>query len=226
LNYQIIIPARGGSKRFPKKNIHLLNGVPLIAHSILFALKSFDKTNIWVNTDDEEIALITKNYGVNLTIRPKELGSDTASTADVLFFQSAFFANNNIPCDAMILLQATNPIRPQNLIHSAIREFEHNHRNSLASFSNLNKKFGKINNSYYTPINYKLGQRMQDIEPNYFENGLIYITNITSIQQKEIITSDVYPLLVDGEESLVDIDEPKDILFAEFLLKNKTIQNE
>jgi N-acylneuraminate cytidylyltransferase len=225
LNYQVIIPARGGSKRFPKKNIHLLNGIPLIAHSILFALKSFDKTNIWVNTDDDEIALVAKNYGVNLTLRPLELGSDTASTADVLFFQNAFFTDNNIPCDAMILLQATNPIRPQNLIHSAISEFETNNRNSLASFSSLNKKFGKINNSFYTPTNYKPGQRMQDIEPDYFENGLIYITNIASIQQKEIITSDVYPLLIDGEESLVDIDEPKDMQLAEFLLKNKTILN-
>jgi CMP-N-acetylneuraminic acid synthetase len=223
LNYQVIIPARGGSKRFPKKNIHLLNGIPLIAHSILFALKSFDKTNIWVNTDDEEIALIAKNYGVNITIRPKELGSDNASTADVMFFQSTFFMDNNIPCDAMILLQATNPIRPQNLIHAAISEFETNNRNSLASFSSLNRKFGKINKSFYTPTNYKPGQRMQDIEPDYFENGLIYITNIASIQKKEIITSDVFPLLIDGEESLVDIDEPKDMLFAEFLLKNKTI---
>ena len=223
MNYQIIIPARGGSKRFPQKNIHLLNGVPLIAHSILFALKSFDKTNIWVNTDDDEIALVAKTYNVNITIRPKELGSDTASTADVLFFQSAFFIDNNIPCDAMILLQATNPIRHQNLIHFAISEFETNNRNSLASFSSLNKKFGKINDACYTPTNYKPGQRMQDIERDYFENGLIYITNIASIQQKEIITQDVFPLLIDDEDSLVDIDEPKDLLFAEFLLKNKSV---
>ncbi len=223
MNYQVIIPARGGSKRFPKKNIHLLNGVPLIAHSILFALKSFDKTNIWVNTDDEEIALVAKNYDVNITLRPIELGSDTASTADVLFFQSTFFNANNIPCDAMILLQATNPIRPQNLIHSAISEFEKNNRNSLAAFASLNRKFGKINNYFYTPTNYSPGQRMQDIEPDYIENGLIYITKIDSIQKKEIITSDVFPLLIDGEETLVDIDEPKDMLFAEFLLKNKTI---
>jgi CMP-N-acetylneuraminic acid synthetase len=225
LNYQVIIPARGGSKRFPQKNIHLLNGVPLIAHSILFALKSFDKTNIWVNTDDDEIALVADNYGVNITMRPKELGSDTASTADVLFFQSTFFYNNNIPCDAMILLQATNPIRPQNLIQFSISEFEKNNRNSLASFSSLNRKFGKINNSFYTPTNYKPGQRMQDIEPDYFENGLIYITKIDSIQQKEIITLDVFPLLIDDEESLVDIDELKDMLFAEFLLINTTIYN-
>ena len=223
MNYQVIIPARGGSKRFPKKNIHLLNGVPLIAHSILFALKTFDKTNIWVNTDDEEIALISKKYGVNITIRPIDLGSDIASTADVLYFQNIFFNANNIPCDAMILLQATNPIRPQNLIYSAISEFEKSNRNSLASFSTLNRKFGKINNFFFTPTNYKPGQRMQHIEPDYFENGLIYITNIASIQQKEIITSDVFPLLIDSEESLVDIDEPKDMLFAEFLLKNITI---
>jgi CMP-N-acetylneuraminic acid synthetase len=225
LNYQVIIPARGGSKRFPKKNIHLLNGIPLIAHSILFALKTFDKNNIWVNTDDNEIALVADNYGVKITRRPMELGSDTASTADVMFFQGAFFITNNIPCDAMILLQATNPIRPSNLIQSAISEFEKNNRNSLASFSDLNRKYGKISESFYIPTNYKPGQRMQDIEPDYFENGLIYITKIASILQKEIITHDVFPLILDGEESSVDIDEKKDMLFAEFLLKNKTILN-
>ncbi len=223
MNYQIIIPARGGSKRFPKKNIHLLNGVPLVAHSILFALKTFDKTKIWVNTDDNEIALVAEKYGVNITWRPLKLGSDTASTADVMFFQSTFFMNNNIPCDAMILLQATNPIRPSNLIQKAIFEFENCNRNSLASFSCLNRKFGKIKSSFFFPTNYLPGQRMQDIETDYFENGLIYITNIASIQQKEIITSDVFPLLINGEESLVDIDEPKDMVFAEFLLKRKTI---
>jgi N-acylneuraminate cytidylyltransferase len=223
MNYQIVIPARGGSKRFPRKNIYPLNGLPLIDHSILFALRTFNKTYIWVNTDDDEIALVAQNYGVNITKRPKDLGSDTASTADVLFFQSRFFQENNIACDAMILLQVTNPIRPQNLIESAIKEFEKNNRNSLASFSILNRKFGKIKDSFYTPTNYSPGQRMQDIEPDYYENGLIYITKKESINKKEILTSDVFPLLMDCEESLVDIDEPKDILFAEFLLKNKII---
>ncbi|MDQ6763477.1 MAG: acylneuraminate cytidylyltransferase family protein, partial [Bacteroidota bacterium] len=64
------------------------------------------------------------------------------------------------------------------------------------------------------------GQRMQDIDPDYYENGLIYITNTKSIKKKEIITEDVFPLIIEGVETLVDIDEHDDILFAEFLIKN------
>ncbi len=224
MNYQVIIPARGDSKRFPKKNTHRLNGIPLIAHSIIFAKKKFSEKKIWVNTDDEAIAAIAEKYRVNVTVRPKELGSDTASTADVLFYQNEYFSLNNIPCDAMILLQATNPLRPDNLLHIAIQQYELNKRNSLASFSILNKKFGKIRSNFFTPSNYTPGQRMQDIEPDYFENGLIYITDAKSIQQREIITSDVFPLVIDSIEAIVDIDEPQDILFAEFLIKQNFLK--
>lgn len=219
MNYQVIIPARGGSKRFPRKNVCLLKGIPLIAHSILFAKKHFTANNIWVNTDDQEIAAIAESYEVNVTIRPDELGSDTALTTDVLFYQNEYFKLNNIACNAMVLLQATNPLRPSNLIEVAIHHFEKNDRNSLASFSRLNKKIGKIKLNCFEPSNYKPGQRIQDIEPDYYENGMIYITNSKSIQQKEIITSDVFPLIIESVEAKVDIDEPQDILFAEFIMQ-------
>ena len=221
LAYQVIIPARGGSKRFPKKNVKLLNGIPLIAHSIIFALKSFSKNNIWVNTDDKEIANIAFEYGVNVTMRPFQLGSDFASSAEVLFFQHSIFQEMNITYDAMILLQVTNPLRPDGLIENAITNFEISGRNSLTTFSILNKKYGCIENKLFTPKNYFPGQRMQDIEVDFFENGLIYITKENFIKDKQIITSDVYPMILECIESHVDIDEPSDLLFAEFLLQSK-----
>jgi N-acylneuraminate cytidylyltransferase len=221
LKFQVVIPARGGSKRFPKKNLHFLNGIPLIAHSIIYALKCVASENIWVNTDDTEIAKVAKKYGVNITIRPEELGSDTTSTAEVLHYQQSFFDENNIECDAIILLQATNPLRPNNLLSVAINQFESSKRNSLASFTPLNKKFGRITADFYHPSNYTPGQRMQDIDAEYYEDGLIYITNRASILSKDVITSDVFPLISEGIESSIDIDEPEDILFAEFLMKTK-----
>lgn len=223
MNYQIIIPARGGSKRFPQKNVSLLGGIPLISHSILFALENFPKEKIWINTDDQLTEEIAGSYGVNITQRPKELASDTSTTAEVLRFQQNIFIDNRIECDAQILLQATNPFRPKNLIYEAISLFEDNRRNSLASFTILDKKYGKIQSKYYKPINYKPGDRIQDIDKNYFENGLIYITNSKSIINQEIITNDVFPLIYNGLEALVDIDEPNDMIFAEYLLKNNLI---
>jgi CMP-N-acetylneuraminic acid synthetase len=223
VTYQIVIPARGGSKRFPKKNINSLNGIPLIGHSILFALKSVPPDNIWVNTDDTEIAQIASEYGINITFRPSELGTDETTTSEVLFFQAGIFELKKIDYDAMILLQPTNPLRPDGLIENAIKLFENKKRQSLATFSILNRKYGKIKSEFYFPENYKPGQRIQDIKPNYFENGLIYITSKEAINNKVIITPDVYPLILSEIESLVDIDEPSDILFAEFLLRNKQV---
>lgn len=223
MKYQVIIPARGGSKRFPKKNIQFLDGIPLVSHSVQYALKYFPKDNIWVNTDDLAIASIATSYGVQITLRPSELGSDTATTADVLFYQQSVFEKEQIICDAMILLQATNPLRPGNLLVEALELFESSGRKSLASFSLLNRKYGKIESKRYFPKNYAPGQRMQDIEQDYYENGLIYITKKEAIKNREIITSDVFPYICKGIEASVDIDEPIDMLFADFLLKNKQI---
>jgi CMP-N-acetylneuraminic acid synthetase len=218
--YHVIIPARGGSRRYPRKNIQLLNGKPLIAYSIEYALDNFAKEFIWVNTDDQEIAEIAEKYNINITIRPDELGGDYVSTADVLYFQNQIFLEKSILCDSMILLQPTNPLRPAELIKKSIMIFEKENRNSLASFTPLNKKYGKINSNKYHPSNYTVGQRMQDIEPEYFENGLIYITKINSINQKNILTDDAFPLIIDDVYASVDIDEPSDMIFAEYLINN------
>jgi CMP-N-acetylneuraminic acid synthetase len=220
-NYKVIIPARKNSKRYPRKNIQLLNGIPLIAHSIEFALKSFSNDKIWVNTDDESIWEIARDYRVQLTERPTDLARDNTSTAEVLFFQDAFFTKNKVEYDSMILLQPTNPLRPDGLIEGAINLFESNKRQSLASFSILNRKYGKIKSDYFFPENYKPGQRIQDIEPDYFENGLIYITCKEAIRNSVIITPDVLPFIISDIESSVDIDEPHDMIFAEFLLNKR-----
>lgn len=224
MNYQVVIPARGGSKRFPRKNVINFCGKPLIAHTIEYALNSFSGNKIWVNTDDDEISQIALGYGIEVTIRPDFLGSDIASTADVLSFQCQQFEKDSILCDAIILLQVTNPIRPDELIVDCINNFEKNSRGSLASFSKLNKKYGRIEDDYYNPQNYIPGQRMQDIVPDYFENGLIYITKIENLIKGEVITKDVFPFIYNGIESSVDIDEIDDLAFAEYVykkLKNK-----
>jgi len=217
-NYQIIIPARGGSKRFPRKNIALLNNIPLIAHSINFGMENNIKANVFVNSDDDEILNISKKFGANVVKRPPELATDTTPTVEVLKYQIEYFEKNNIPCDAVILLQATNPIRPRGIIEDAVRIFESNATKSLVSYSLLNKKFGTIKQNRFIPSNYLPGQRMQDIEKYYFENGLIYITDIKSIKLGKIITDDAYPYIVDDLCANIDIDEPNDLVLAEAVI--------
>lgn len=225
LSYKIIIPARGGSKRFPRKNMFPLNGSPLIAYSIKYALNYFSPENIWVNTDDAEIKEIAEKFGVHVFVRSDKNGSDEASTADVLKEHSEYFLKEDILFDAIILLQVTNPFRSRGLMQTAISQFENTKRQSLSTYSKLNKKYGSILNNHFIPDNYSFGMRMQDIAPQYFENGLLYIIRKDAVLRGEVITIDTFPLIIEDIGASVDIDEPNDIYFAEFLLKNKEYES-
>ena len=223
MNFKIIIPARANSKRLPEKNMKLLGQKPLIQYSIDFALNNFSKNDIWVNSDDLQIIKFAKQKGIRTLLRPKELATDFSSTADVLKFQVNYFKEKNIACDAIILLQPTNPFREDDLLKEALSNFQKRERNSLATFSVSEKKLGKIENNSFIPTNYVPGQRSQDLEKSYFENGLLYITKCDSILEGKVITEDVYPIICDTLEATVDIDYSEDFIFAESLLK---LQNE
>ena len=219
--YKIIIPARGNSKRLPGKNMKVLGDKPLIQYSIDFALNNFSADSIWVNSDDQHIIEFAKQKGIRTLLRPDDLATDYTSTIDVLKFQVNYFKEQNIACDAIILLQPTNPFREDNLLKEAIDEFQESKRNSLATFSISEKKLGKIEGGLFKPTNYTPGQRSQDLEKSYFENGLLYITKCDNILEGKVITDDVYPLICDNLESTVDIDYLDDFILAEFLLKSK-----
>ena len=220
MEFHIIIPARANSKRLPGKNIKLLSGKPLIQYSIEFALEILKKNNIWVNSDDLNIIEIAKSLGVQTLIRPDKLSSDFTTTAEVLEHHTSHLIKK-VNCDAIILLQPTNPFRNINFVNEAIRIFQDSGRESLATFSSSNRKLGKIVNNIFEPINYSFGQRSQDLDSSYYENGLLYITKTKAILRGEILTEDVYPLICDNLETSVDIDTIEDFLYAEAILNVK-----
>ncbi len=219
--YKIIIPARANSKRLPGKNVKLLAGKPLIEYSIEYALNNFSPNEVWINSNDLKVIELARNKGVNILERPEHLAKDNTPTIEVLKYQINHFKKKNIKCDALILLQPTNPLRSVNLLREAISQFELSGRNSLASFSTNERKIGIIKNNFFEPSNYMPGQRSQDLERQVYENGLIYITKIESILKNEIITKDVYPYVCDNINSKVDIDYIEDFIFAETILKSK-----
>jgi CMP-N-acetylneuraminic acid synthetase len=221
MNYKVIIPARANSKRLPGKNMKVLGDKPLIQYSIDFALNHFSEEAIWVNSDDQKILKFAKQKGVNTLVRPDNLSTDFSTTVDVLKHQVNYFKKQNIICDAIILLQPTNPFREDDLLKNAIKKFEESGRSSLATFSISGKKIGKIEDGFFKPTNYVLGQRSQDLEKYYFENGLLYITKCDSILVGKIITDDVFSLICESLGSTVDIDNLEDFTFAESLLKLK-----
>ena len=106
-------------------------------------------------------------------------------------------------------------------LEEAIEKFENSNRNSLATFSISKKKYGKIKGTIFQPTNYLPGQRSQDLENNFFENGSLYITKCDSIISGKVITDDVYPLICKDIDSTIDIDNYQDFLIAEALLNFK-----
>ena len=212
----VIIPARGGSKRLPNKNIKLLGSLPLIAHSIKFAQENGIE-KIVVSTDDDAIKKIAIDYGAEVILRPAELAIDTSPTIDALKH-----VIQSIPedFDTIILLQPTNPLRPKNLLEDALKIMKEQNYDSLMSVSRNHQKFGKISKNKFLPFNYEFGQRSQDLEPLFFENGLLYITNSESILNGEILAGNNFPLIVNHPYSQVDIDTEEDFKFAEYILEN------
>ena len=144
--FKVIISARANSKRLPGKNVKVLGGKPLIQHSIDFAKKSFLNKDIWVNSDDPEVLQLAKTNGIMPRQRLEEFGGGFSSTADVLKHHAIYF--KKIACDAMILLQPTNPFRDHDLFADAWRYLKELNRNSLAIFSISEKKLGKIENAF------------------------------------------------------------------------------
>ena len=182
MNNIVIIPARGNSKRLPKKNVLLLKGKPLIAHSIEYAKQNINLVNdIYVTTDDDEIKRIAIGLGVKVIDRP---------------------------------------LRPKALLKEALKKYTELNYDSLMTVSLNKNKLGKIVNGNFEPYNYVMGQRSQDLEPLYFENGILYITKAELILKGRILGENNCPFITNHPYSKVDIDTENDFKYAEFILKN------
>lgn len=212
-----IIPARGGSKRLPGKNIRMLGDKPLIAHSILYALDHTFIDQVYVSTDDEEIKKIAFKYGAKVIDRPSELSGDFEPTVTALKHVLETISEITEDCN-VILLQATNPLRPESLLNEAFRIFIDYNHNSLFTVTRNHQKFGKIIDDKFIPFNYKMGQRSQDLTPLYFENGLLYISKSKLILRNQIVDEAAFPLVVDHIFAHVDIDAEEDFDYASYLL--------
>jgi len=226
-NCIVIIPARKNSKRIKGKNLRHLNGKPLISHSIEYALKHIDQKNIWVNTDDDLVIDLAKKYKVSTYKRPSRLAKDETLTNEVVIDFCQYLVREGIKFENIITLQPTNPLRSENLLETALNQLIKSKRKSLMSVSVLYKKFGRIINNNYVPMNYQLGERHQDLETLFYENGLIYIsTKEAVLEEKEYISSDLFPLVTDEIGAQIDIDYEEDFKLAELIITRENNINE
>ena len=213
-----IIPARGGSKRLPNKNILSLGGIPLLVHSIKYAqANSAIVDAIYVSTDDAAIKAIALQYGAQVIDRPSSISGDLEPTISSLQHALSVLDTD---IENVILLQPSNPLRPENLLKNCFEKFQNTNCDSLFTVSPNLHKLGKIVEEKFQPFNYEIGQRSQDLEPLYFENGLLYITKASTIKQGTIITQNGFPFIVNHLFAKVDIDTQEDLEYAYYLIIN------
>lgn len=219
-----LIPARGGSKGIPKKNLRLLDGVPLISYSINAGISSNIIDDLFVSSDDIEILNISKTIGAKIIKRPTHLATDDASTHDVIL-HAINTLNKNNKYDLVVLLQPTSPLRNEKHIDEAYNLMLKKNSSSLISVSLPDKspyKYLLIDKEGYLNglINNKMTfMNRQDLPKTYLPNGAIYIFSINDFLKKNRIPiNKTVPYLMTKEES-IDIDQYDDILIAEEYLK-------
>jgi len=221
-----IIPARGGSKRLPRKNLLNLSGKPLITWSIKAGLNSKYIDNIVVTSDDEKILRLSIELGVGARKRPDYLASDTASTFDAV----KDVINNMDNYDYIVLLQPTSPLRTEKHIDEAIELLETNSADAVISvcelehsplWANVLPVDGNMTGFLRSEI---VNKRSQDLEPFYSPNGAIYICKLDKLLTEEgfFIKDKIFAYKMDKNTS-VDIDEEIDFLLAEVLFNYTSI---
>jgi N-acylneuraminate cytidylyltransferase/CMP-N,N'-diacetyllegionaminic acid synthase len=223
-----IIPARGGSKGVPKKNIKSILDKPLIAYTIEAAKKSKYITRVIVSTDDNEIADVSRQYGAEVPfLRPNELATDSSPTNDaILHVVDELHKVEGYRPKIICLLQCTSPLRDYNDIDETINKMLSTKSDAAVSICEVEC------NPYWTNVleNEKLKYfleegknitRRQDLPPIYRINGAVYAVNTeVFLEQKTLEPENITGYIMDGNKS-VDIDTAIDFKMAELLLKEK-----
>ena len=218
-----IIPARGGSKGVPRKNIRPLADQPLIAYSIQDALEAKGVDRVFVSTDDAEISEISKNYGAEAIHRPAELANDTASSEAALIHAVSEIENLDIGLDNIVFLQCTSPIRTGSDIDQALETLQAKQADSLLSVSPNHRFLWEEKEGVAHPINYDYRHRprRQDMSPQYVENGSIYLFKPWVLKEYKNRLGGKIALYVMSEEAALEIDSTTDFKVIEAIVSEQ-----
>jgi len=218
------IPARGGSKGVPRKNIRELGGVPLIVHTIRAALASRRATPVFVSTEDSEIAEVSRAAGAIVIDRPSELAADDTPTLPVIRHALPVIETSmGFPIDVLVLLQATTPFRNADDIDRTVALLDDPAADSAVSVAPAGHvhphKIKRLEEGRLVPYGEAEveGVRRQDLSPAYVRNGGIYASRRATIEAGSLYGADCRAFVMPEERS-IEIDTELDFAFAEFLM--------
>jgi CMP-N,N'-diacetyllegionaminic acid synthase len=217
-----IIPARGGSKGIPGKNIRPLNGKPLIAYSIEAAREAQMVDQVYISTDDTQIAQVATDYGASIIHRPPELATDTASSESALLHALEAIEESEVQPELVVFLQCTSPLRTSTDINLAIQQLRAEGADSLLSVSPSHRFLWHQVDGAAESINYdyRHRRRRQDMNPQYVENGSIYIFKPWVLKEFGNRLGGKISLFPMSEVAAHEIDSIQDFKIAEFLIEH------
>lgn len=218
-----IIPARGGSKGLPGKNIRPLQGKPLIAYTIECALNSKYIDHVVVSTDSQEIADISLQYGAEVPfLRPDYLATDTAMAVDnYLYFIDKLSDLYHSPVNDIVVLQPTSPLRLPEDIDAAIEMYTGKHADSVISYTpeahpvTWHKYLDE--EGRFIPIWDETIDNRQVLRTSYYPNGAIYVFSAKLLKERRYTSENSYAYIMPRNRS-VDIDYLEDFQYVEFLM--------
>lgn len=210
-----IIPARGGSKGVPGKNIKLLNGKPLLQYTAEIAVESKYLTSVILSSDDKQIITVAKSLGIQVPfLRPEELALDTTPTIDAIIHALQWYENHAVFFDAVCLLQVTSPFRTVEFLDKAIEKFITSGCDSLVSVQKVPHEY----NPHWTfevnlegTLKIATGEdqiinRRQELPDAYHRDGSIYITKTEVLLQKHSLYGKSISFIETPPEFYVNID--------------------
>ena len=229
-NYLVVIPARGGSKGIPRKNIKLLNGKPLIHYTIEAAQQVFSNSQICVSTEDAEINAIAKEKGLDYTyLRPDHLATDTSSSRDLILDLIKFYENKEFHFDTIVLLQPTSPFRTSKHILEALALYESSDSEMVVSVkeTKCNPYFNLFeeNEFGFLDLAKKGNFTSRQTAPKTYEyNGAIYIFSKELIRTRQFSEFNKIRKYEMSTIESIDLDEPLDWEYATFLIQKGIIE--
>jgi len=224
-----VIPARGGSKGLPGKNIKLLNGKPLIAWSIIEAKKSIYIDRTIVSTDSQEIADVAKEFGADVPfLRPDELARDSSSSADALLHAVNFLESQGDKFDFIVLIEPTSPLREVKDIDEPLKQLvDHESAKAVVSICKLESEHPDFamflrSNGLTSPFLGEGGiiaKRRQDLKDLYFPDGTIYISDIDFLKLRKTVYHEFTLGFPVARYKHFEVDEAMDMVIMESLMK-------
>jgi N-acylneuraminate cytidylyltransferase len=220
----VVIPARGGSKGVPKKNIKVLAGKPLIAWTICSVLEETRLMKVVVSTDDEEIAEISKSFGAEVLIRPSWLSGDDSPTDRTLVHTFETLEGSG-KFSHIVLLQPTSPIRRFGVISQAFSQLVGDNSDSLVGATEISPFIwhGETANSRpsYDLVNRKMRQNFALSDTSYLENGSIYVTSSSALKKSGSRVSGKVSIFAMSKVESLEIDTLDDFDSVERLLLSR-----